>query len=274
MRGRIAPTPSGELHLGHAATFLRTQQSIREKGGELILRIEDIDKARCKDVYVEHAIDLLKEIGIDWDEGPDLGGPYGPYLQSQRIDYFKQCLFKLKDLGLVYPCGVSRKQLRASQARTYNHELILPDELKELAVDVEDMWAVNWRFRVPKSLSIDFYGHGFEKDFSYTEGEHFSDFLVWRRDGMPSYELAVVADDQAMKITEVVRGADLLLSTARQILLYRAFDWDVPKFYHCPLILGEDGERLSKTKGSASLLEFIKAGGDWQEQLRQAQFSQ
>ena len=264
VRGRIAPTPSGELHLGHAATFLRCQQSIRDQGGELILRIEDLDQQRCKPEYVQASIDDLKAIGIECDFGPETGGPDAPYIQSQRLDLYRDVWRELYDKGLIYPCEVSRKQFREAKPRTYENETIFPVELRpESGKEVyDDPGEMNWRFRVPEGCSVSFYDHEMKRDFTFNSDEHFGDFLVWRRDGFPSYELAVVVDDYKMHISEVVRGQDLLLSTARQILIYEALGWDIPKFFHCKLLKDEKGERLSKTVKSLSLRTLINQGQD------------
>ena len=265
VRGRIAPTPSGELHLGHAATFLRCQQSVREQGGELLLRIEDLDQQRCKPEYIQSAIDDLKVIGIECDFGPEAGGPDAPYIQSQRLDLYKSVWRDLYDKGLIYPCKISRKQLRDAKPRTYENEIIFPVEMRpETPSETAyfDPGEINWRFRVPQESCVSFYDHEMKQEFNFNSEEHFGDFLVWRRDGFPSYELAVVADDHAMQISEVIRGQDLLLSTARQILIYEALGWELPKFSHCELLKDEAGERLSKTVKSLSLRTLIDRGQD------------
>ena len=274
LRGRIAPTPSGYLHLGHAATFLRCQQSIREQGGELILRIEDLDQQRCKPEYVQASIDDLKAIGIKCDFGPVKGGPDEPYVQSRRLEFYKDVWSELYAKGLIYPCEVSRKQLRQAEPRSFNDELIFPQELRS-EIESEgrtEPGEVNWRFRVPENREVSFYDHEMKQEFTFKTDEHFGDFLVWRRDGFPSYELAVVVDDHKMQISEVVRGQDLLLSTARQILLYEALGWDLPKFHHCELLKDEKGERLSKTVKSLSLRELMKRGENIQYLLKQKGF--
>ncbi len=254
-RGRVAPTPSGLLHIGHAMTFKIACDRARTRGGKIVLRIEDIDRARCKREYIDAAIKDLKSVGIDWDEGVDIGGEYAPYLQSERFDYYWSLVKKLSELGLVYPCEVSRAQIKEhgiSPSRTFDFcepEIIFPYALRDLpksVVEVENAKKKNWRFIVPRGTIIEFVDNNFGK-MHFVCGEDFGDFLVWRKSGEPSYELAVVADDAAMKITEIVRGKDLLLSTARQILLYKALNFQVPEFYHCELLRDKNGEKISKS---------------------------
>ena len=254
--GRIAPTPTGFLHLGHARTFLEAQRRAREAGGTLLLRIEDLDQARCKDAFVDALEEDLAWAGISW-EGEVVK-------QSERLDGFRKILFKLRDLGMAFPCSCSRKDVAEAVRAPHVEwgEPIYPGTCrdKELSfVREEDVLAINWRFRVPDGEGIAFKDGrlGWQ---SFTAGEDFGDFLVWRKDGFPSYELAVVADDIAQGVTEVVRGADLLMSTARQLLLYRALGEEAPAFYHCELILDGQGRRLAKRAGSLGLREMRAAG--------------
>ena len=267
-RGRLAPTPSGELHLGHAATFLRVQQSIREKNGTLVLRIEDVDRLRCKDEFRNSSIESLKAMGLSWEEGPEKGGEYGPYTQGEKSERFQEILLELRKKDLIYPCGVSRRQLRERGFERVHGEMLFPIELRDNCDEPEDLWGINWRFRVPDGETIIFFDTELGKEISYTAGVDFGDFILWRRDGMASYELSVVVDDHDMAITEVIRGEDLLLSTARQILLYRAMGWDIPTFGHCPILLDETGEKLAKSRGSISLKSILEDGRDWKQMLR------
>ncbi|WDE99109.1 glutamate--tRNA ligase family protein [Lentisphaera profundi] len=269
VRGRLAPTPSGELHLGHAASFLRVEQSIREKNGTLVLRIEDVDRLRCKQEFVDSSLEALKALGISWEEGPDLGGDFGPYIQSQKTDRYKEIILELKERGLIYPCPISRRQLREHGFSMAHGEPLFPVDLRDSCVEEpEDMWSINWRFRVPDGLEVKFYDQELNKIIAYTAGEDFGDFIVWRRGNMATYELSVVVDDYDMQITEVLRGEDLLLSTARQILLYRCFDWPEPAFGHCPVLKDGEGEKLAKTRGSRSLKSIFAEGRDWREMLK------
>ena len=234
-RGRLAPTPTGYLHRGHARTFLTAQERARSHGGKLILRVEDLDRDRCNPEFVAALLEDLSWAGLSWDEGPDAGGPFQSYYQSDRLEHYRTAWDRLIGSGTVFPCDCSRKDVRrAAQApHSEGGELIYPGICRDRPFDFEDeesALAVNWRFRVPAGETISFedgnYGH---KEF--VAGQDFGDFLIWRKDGIPSYELAVVADDIAMGITEVVRGEDLLMSTARQLLLYEALGAKPPAFY-------------------------------------------
>ena len=254
-RGRLAPTPSGFLHLGHLRTFRTAWERARAANGTLVLRIEDIDFERCRDEYVVAILKDLRDSGLDWSEGVEKGGHYGPYLQSQRMSFYRAALSRLVESGAVYPCSVSRKKIAESgllARRKFDFmepEYIFPPQFR---VDfpggdaLSDIYSANWRFKVPDGESVKF-SDNFFGDVSFTAGIDFGDFAVWRGGFGPMYELAVVVDDANMHISEVVRGADLLLSTARQILLYKALGLEVPEFYHCELLLGDDGRKLSKS---------------------------
>ncbi|MCM8527402.1 MAG: glutamate--tRNA ligase family protein [Lentisphaeraceae bacterium] len=261
-RGRIAPTPTGYLHLGHARTFLVAQKRALENGGTLIFRNEDLDKARCKKEFITASLKDLKDCDIAWDEGPDVGGPFGPYSQSERLDWYLEVWSKLKGAGFIYPCNKSRKDVQNALSAPHeaqNKEQIFPIEFRpssEAAKNFDSPGDTNWRFRVPNSVEVSFFDENLGKH-SYTTLKDFGDFLVWRRDGMPSYEMAVVADDHAMKISEVVRGEDLLLSTARQLLIYKALNWPTPAFFHCRLVKDENGKRLAKRNKSLSIRSLI-----------------
>ncbi len=252
-RTRIAPTPSGFLHLGHAKTFLETQKIAKENKGQIVLRIEDIDLARCKKEYISQIYLDLKKIGIVWDEGPDIGGKFAPYMQSERKNYYWQIVETLIKKGFAYPCSASRAQIKTEvkiPARTFNFcdaENIFPINLRPKKFEMPDSpKECNWRFKVPENRLIEFADLklGTQK---FEAQKDFGDFLIWRKSGEPSYELAVVADDIAMQITDVIRGEDLLLSTARQILIYEALNAEIPSFTHLGLLLNESGKKLSKS---------------------------
>ncbi len=274
-RGRIAPTPTGYLHLGHAATFRAAWGRAREAGGTVVFRNEDLDPNRCKPQFAAAALEDLRWLGLDWDEGPDLGGPYAPYDQSARLPRYRQAWDHLRRSGWIYPCNVTRKQLRdaldaATKAADAAHpaqadddeEPVFPSHLRAAegaGRDFPEPGALNWRFRVPDGREIVF-DDSIAGRRRFVAGFDFGDFLVWRKAGVPSYELAVVVDDIAMEISEVVRGADLLKSTARQILLYEALESAAPAWRHCPLILDEQGRRLAKRHDSLSLRALRQAG--------------
>ncbi|MDX1965111.1 MAG: glutamate--tRNA ligase family protein [Pirellulales bacterium] len=276
-RGRIAPTPSGDLHLGHGRTFWTAFSRARAAGGTLILRMEDLDQARCRPEYATGAIADLRAIGIDWSEGPDVGGPDGPYTQSERGAWYQRVWQLLQATGTIYPSPHSRRDVAAALSAPHEPEGPAPDDEEPIfpprlrpvtgtGVECTEPGQVNWRFRVPDGRRIEFVDLC-QGATARVAGVDFGDFLVWRKDGFPSYELAVVADDHAMHITEVVRGADLLTSTARQILLYEALGWPTPAWYHCPLVLDERGQRLAKRHAALSLRSLLERGeGDkvWQ----------
>ena len=264
-RGRIAPTPTGFLHLGHATTFSIAQKRALDNNGSLIFRNEDLDQARCKKEFIKASINDLKDCGLSWQEGPDLGGPFGPYSQSERMDWYIEVWSLLKNSGFIYPCDKSRKDVQNALSAPHegDSEPVFPIEFRPEKTDfshIETPGNINWRFRVPDNETISFTDLHLGKQ-SFTALKDFGDFLVWRRDGFPSYELAVTADDHAMQISEVVRGEDLLLSTARQLLIYRALKWYPPAFYHCHLVRDENGQRLAKRNKALSLKSILAKKG-------------
>jgi len=281
-RGRLAPSPTGWLHLGHARTFWTAQRRAREAGGVLILRDEDLDGARSRADFAAAAIEDLRWLGLDWQEGPDVGGAFGPYSQSARHSLYAAALDRLRAAGAIYPCACSRRDVLEAAGAPHEApagEAWIPDEpiypgtcRPRLSPDgtqpaQTDAGPANWRFRVPDGEVVLFID-GHYGSQSATAGVHFGDFIVWRRDGAPSYQLACTVDDSAMKITEVVRGADLLLSTFRQILLYRALGLEPPAFYHCPLMTDSQGVRLAKRHDALSLRALRAQGRQPAELLR------
>jgi len=276
-RGRLAPTPTGFLHLGHAATFLRAQQRCNAAGGTMVYRDEDIDRQRCKPEYAQAAMEDLAWLGLQWQEGPDCGGPHAPYTQSDRHQHYLRAWEILRDGGHIYPCQRSRKELRefapVPDSDEQDAEPLFPPQWRPppgsgagAAAPGESIW----RFRVPDGETIAFHD-AILGEQRFTAGVDFGDFPIWRRENMPAYELAVVVDDIAMAITEVVRGADLLKSTARQLLLYRALGADaVPGFAHCPLLRDESGKRLAKRHASLSLRKMRESGMSPDEVRKQA----
>lgn len=263
-RGRIAPSPTGLLHIGHACTFWRAYQRALIHNGTLIFRDEDLDPQRSKPEFARATIDDLRWLGIEWQEGPDVGGPFAPYEQSARRSFYLDAWRKLRDGGYIYPCTCSRKDLALAAAAPNegDEEPIYPstcrDRISE-ARDYESPAGVNWRFRVPDAEVISF-EDGWQGLQRYTAGADFGDFVVWRRDDVPAYQLAVVADDDAMQITEVVRGADLLTSTARQLLLIHALEYRIPSYYHCELVRDQAGSRLAKRHDALSLRRLREQG--------------
>jgi glutamyl-tRNA synthetase len=260
-RGRLAPSPTGYLHLGHARTFWMAHQRARQQAGTLVLRNEDIDRARCRPEFVSGFIEDLKWLGCHWDEGPDRGGPCAPYNQSERIELHQAALKLLEEKGAVYPCACSRRDvLGALQApHAGEDEPLYPGTCRHGIAPQKKGRAVHWRFRVPDEETIAFEDGGFGWQ-ALVAGRDFGDFVVWRSDGVPSYQLAVTVDDAAMGITEVVRGADLLRSTARQLLLYRALGFQPPVFHHCPLVTDSSGIRIAKRHDGLSLRSLRRQG--------------
>jgi len=261
-RGRLAPTPSGYLHIGHARTFMIASERAQSEGGELILRVEDLDAARCKPEYTRVMIEDLEWLGICWTEGPDISGPCQPYVQSARGSFYISAWHALYESGMIYPSPHSRKDLEQALSAPHegDSEPVFSKELRPARVEpVDGPGEVNWRFRVPYGMNLHF-TDGRAGEQAFLAGRDFGDFLVWRKDGWPSYELAVVVDDFTMGISEVVRGADLLLSTARQLLLYNALNWAAPKFYHCPLVRDAQGRRLSKRAAGLTIRELREKG--------------
>ena len=286
-RGRLAPSPTGLLHLGHARTFWVAQERARANGGTLVLRNEDIDSTRFKLEFVPQMIEDLRWFGFEWQEGPDCGGAWGPYSQSERRSFYIAALEKLRERGFVYPCTCSRKDIRdaASAPNAGDDEgPIYPGTCRpkgdkwQVASDMKSGPSIvspvtchvprapNWRFHVPDGETISFTDGNFGEQ-KFVAGKDFGDFVVWRGDDVPAYQLACKVDDAAIGITEVVRGADLLLSTARQILLYRALGLTPPAFYHCALMLDEKGKRLAKRHDALSL-RALREQGKTPESLR------
>ena len=261
-RGRIAPSPTGYLHLGHAITFWRAQERARAAGGKLILRIEDLDLARCRPEFRAAIIEDLKWFGLSWEEGPDADGPFAPYIQSERRARYLEAWEKLRAGGFIYPCRCSRKDVMEAALAPHDEgaEPIYPGTCRSLILPPETAAATtHWRMRVPNGEKIEYVDLRLGEQRAVA-GKDFGDFIVWRKDDVPAYQLAVVVDDAAMEITEVVRGEDLLLSTFRQLLLYRALNLQPPEFYHAPLVLDESGTRLSKRHAALSLRALRESG--------------
>ena len=269
-RGRLAPTPTGHLHLGHARTFWIAQHRAEQSEGTLVLRIEDLDRDRCKPQYQKDLLEDLRWFGFRWQEGPDVGGVgeatpreyRAPYHQSARLPFYLDIWKQLNQTRTIYPSPHSRKDVAQALSAPHegDREIIFPAHLRpENWETTNEPNQVNWRFQVPDGETITFEDRNLGSQ-SFTAGEDFGDFIVWRKDGFPSYELSVVADDSAMNITEVVRGEDLLLSTAKQILLYRTLGLTIPAFYHCLLVRDEKGKRLAKRDGARSLRSLRQQG--------------
>lgn len=260
--GRLAPSPTGALHLGNARTFLMAWLSARQQGGRVILRIEDIDSPRVKPWALQATVDDLRWLGLDWDEGPDIGGPHAPYIQTERLSLYRAALNRLIDAELVYPCNCSRSEIAA--AASAPHESIdgpiYPGRCSHRSVaDAKSLLPETfaWRFRSTKRLRewTDLVaGHQ-----SCQVASALGDFIIAKGDGTPAYQLAVVVDDYQMGVTEVVRGRDLIPSTFRQLELLEALGWPAPTYLHVPLIVGSDGRRLAKRHGDTRISWFRQA---------------
>ncbi len=263
-RGRLAPSPTGLPHIGHAATFWTAYQRCLKSEGVLVFRDEDLDPQRSKPEFADAMLEDLRWLGIRWQEGPDLGGPFGPYRQSQRRQFYFDAWRTLRDSGAIYPCTCSRKDLAlsASAPNEGDDEPLYSGHCRGKiaeAMNYAEPAGVNWRFRVPDGETVRF-DDQYLGPQSYIVGQDFGDFVVWRRDDVPAYQLAVVADDAAMQITEVVRGADLLKSTARQLLLIRALGLATPSYFHCDLLRDASGVRLAKRHDALSLRALREQG--------------
>jgi glutamyl/glutaminyl-tRNA synthetase len=249
------------LHLGHARTFWTAHERARASGGWLLLRIEDLDRDRCRPEFVEAIFEDLSWFGLRWEGDP--------IFQSQRIPIYREAFERLSPF--IYPCVCSRQDvMRALQApHAGEDEPIYPGTCRDKQFAPHELVGrkINWRFRVPDGRRIEFVD-GRAGQTSFSAGSDFGDFVIWRHDDLPAYQLAVVVDDATMGITEVVRGADLLRSTARQLLLYEALQLQAPQFYHCELVTDEKGERLAKRHDSLSLRQ-LRAAGWTLESLRQ-----
>jgi len=240
--GRLAPSPTGFLHLGHAATFWTAYQRAVERNGTLLLRNEDLDPQRSKQEYVNAMIEDLAWLGIRWTP-PTI-------VQSERIPLYRAAFERLLASGHAYACTCSRRELAQMIAAPHedsDDEPVYNGKCRPATPSAAPLFQPNknYRFRVPDGEAITFtdLNHGPQSVFA---GRDFGDFLIWRKDSLPSYQLACVVDDAEMRITEVVRGADLLKSTARQILLQRALGLETPAYFHAPLLRDEQGIRLAK----------------------------
>jgi glutamyl-tRNA synthetase len=267
VRVRFAPSPSGDLHVGNVRTALYDWAYARRTGGTFVLRIEDTDRTRVRQEYIDSAIDTLRWLGLDWDEGPDAGGRYGPYLQSERLDRYAEWAGRFLASGAAYYCYCTQEEVeqRRKAARAaggpsgYDGHCRTLTAAQAAGYEAEGRRpAVRMRMP-PGQTTIDDLVHG-----EVTWGnEHVPDFVIVRADGSPLYTLAVAVDDVLMKITHIVRGEDLLSSTPRQLAVYRAMgvpESEFPVFAHLPFVLGLGGEKLGKRYGAASISYYRDQG--------------
>ncbi len=284
-RGRLAPSPTGYLHLGHARTFWIAQQRAEAAGGTLILRNDDLDRARCRAEFVAAMTEDLRWFGCRWSEGPDVGGRFAPYAQSERMPRYLAAFERLRASGSIYACTCSRQDVLRTLSAPHlgEEEPIYPGTCRPAfpAFPTENALATStfvsgpragacWRFRVTDGARVEFHDNHFGAQVQ-TAGHDFGDFLVWRKDDLPSYQLACTVDDAELQITEVVRGADLITSTFRQLLLHRALGFEAPTFFHCELMTDQHGQRLAKRDHARSLRE-LRAAGRTPEELRAREF--
>jgi glutamyl/glutaminyl-tRNA synthetase len=267
-RGRLAPSPTGYLHLGHARTFWIAAQRADAAGGVMLLRNDDLDRARCRPEFVRAMIEDLRWLGLRWQE-PMIS-------QSERIPRYRAALERLHAAQVIFPCTRSRRDVLEAAGAPHEGEAddepVYPKEFRPAPgtplPPLGSTIAVNWRFRVPDNVAVKFVDQRAGKEEAIA-GRDFGDFLVWRKDDMPSYQLATVVDDAEFGITEVVRGADLIKSTFRQLLLFAALGWQAPVFYHAPLMTDEAGVRLAKRHDALSL-RHLRAQGRTPEEIRES----
>ncbi len=265
MRGRLAPSPTGALHLGNARSFLLAWLSARAQRGAVVLRMEDLDGPRVKADAAGGVLTDLEWLGLEWDEGPDRGGPHGPYVQTERAALYERALADLARAGLVYPCVCTRSDIeRAASAPHVGEEgPRYPGTCRgrfdsEAAALAAAGRSPALRLRVePGEVAFTDLNRGRS---AIDVASQVGDFVVRKGNGTAAYQLAVAVDDTAMRITEVVRGDDLVASTPRQILIYRALGWSPPAFRHVPLVVGPDGLRLAKRHGDTRLASLRERG--------------
>ncbi|MFA7659440.1 MAG: glutamate--tRNA ligase [Candidatus Gastranaerophilaceae bacterium] len=264
IRVRIAPSPSGNLHIGTARTALFNYLFAKKHGGKFILRIEDTDLERSSDDYIKNIFDSLKALGLAWDEGPDVGGPYGPYSQSERFDIYPKYAQMLVEKSYAYECFCTPEELEAEKKEAQDKKIahIYSGRCKNLTESEKDALRAEGRkpairFAVEnKELIFDDLVKGELKfDTSLT-----GDFVIMKSNGTPTYNFAVVIDDMLMKISHIIRGEDHISNTPKQILIYEALGAEVPKFGHLGMILAPDRSKLSKRHGATGVSEFVEKG--------------
>jgi glutamyl-tRNA synthetase len=266
VRVRYAPSPTGYPHIGNIRTALFNWLFARHEGGKFIVRIEDTDQSRKVDGALESILNSLWWLGVDWDEGPEVGGDYGPYFQSERRDLYQKYAQQLLEGGHAYKCYCSAERLdrmrgemaeRKESMRSYDRHCRELNERDRIELEARGTSPVI-RFKVPLTGQTSF--HDLVRgDITFNNNE-LDDLVLLKSDGYPTYHLANIVDDRFMKITHVMRADEWLSSTPRHVLLYRAFDWEPPLFAHLPMILGPDKSKLSKRHGAASLIEYRDMG--------------
>lgn len=264
VRTRFAPSPTGGLHVGGARTALFNWLFTRHHGGDFILRIEDTDFDRSAQKYVDQIVEAMDWLGLDWDEGPGVGGPHAPYHQSERLEHYHDAIDRLKKKDKIYKCYCTKKELEKQRQRQRNRGE--PPRYSGRCRDLDDATKrefeqegrdFTYRYKIPREpVTVRDIAKG-EVNFP---PDQVGDFIIIKSNGSPSYNFAVVVDDHAMDITHVIRGDDHLSNTPRQLYLYDAFGWEPPKWCHLAMILGEDGDRLSKRHGATHVDEYRDKG--------------
>lgn len=265
VRVRYAPSPTGHLHIGNARTALFNYLFARSTNGEFIIRIEDTDQKRNVEGGDISQLKYLKWLGIDWDESVDVGGDYGPYRQMERLDIYKKYVDELLDRGLAYKCYMTEEELEAEREEQrakgevpkYSgaHRDLTEDQIKEFEAEGRQP---SIRIRVPENETYQF--NDIVKGDITFESDDFGDWVIMKKDGTPTYNFAVAVDDHLMNITHVLRGEDHISNTPKQMMVYRAFDWEVPTFAHMTLIVNEQRKKLSKR--DESIIQFIEQYAD------------
>ena len=264
VRVRIAPSPSGNLHIGTARTALFNYLFAKKNNGKYILRIEDTDLDRSSQAYIDNIYDSLKALGLNWDEGPDVGGPYGPYQQSERFDIYPKYAQKLVEEGYAYECFCTQEELDAEKEESIKNKRPhkysgkcrhLTEEQKEKLRAEGRKPSI--RFHVPEGeTSYD----DMVKGHLHFDNSLIGDFVIMKSNGTPTYNFAVVIDDMEMKISHIIRGEDHISNTAKQIMIYNALGAEIPKFGHLGMILAPDRSKLSKRHGATAVSEFVEKG--------------
>ena len=264
VRTRFAPSPTGDLHVGGARTALFNWLFTRSEGGEFILRIEDTDFDRSADQHTRQIMKAMKWLGLKWDEGPETGGPHEPYYQSQRLDRYQEVVEKLRDKGVVYKCYCTKEELEKQRERQmargeptrYNGRCrdLSAEEKQKFEEEGRDF---TYRYRIPSEPVV---VEDIVKGDVEFPPDQVGDFIIVKSNGTPSYNFAVVVDDHDMEVTHVIRGDDHLSNTPRQLYIYNELGWEPPSWCHLAMILGSDGERLSKRHGATDVQEYKEKG--------------
>ena len=264
VRVRIAPSPSGNLHIGTARTALFNYLFAKKNHGKYVLRIEDTDLERSSQAYIDNIYDSLKALGLNWDEGPDVGGPYGPYQQSERFDIYPKYAKKLMDMGYAYECFCTQEELDAEKEESIKNKKPhkYSGKCRHLSEEEKEKLRAQGRkpsirFHVPEGeTSYD----DMVKGHLHFDNSLIGDFVIMKSNGTPTYNFAVVIDDMEMKISHIIRGEDHISNTAKQIMIYNALGAEVPKFGHLGMILAPDRSKLSKRHGATAVSEFVEKG--------------